>query len=309
MVLKRIWVVAIPVALDMYIWLGPRLSVKPLTRFLLSLWLPLEQGSTELQSLLELNRQYLETMGREANLFSFLSSSLLGMPSYFSDGLPESVSGSSVIWGESWSALGILALIPMLVAVGLFLGCLYLGVMAQVVKHGAVDLRRLLQRVWRYWGLIVLFGVLLAGIILVLGVPVSLVVGLLQLVSPTIASFAVLVAGGLFLWMLFHLFFVPHAIIVSETNLLRAVWSSLIIVGRNFLPALVLVILINLISAGFTVIWDRISVNALLTAVSIAGNAFIGTGLAAATLIFYRDRLEQWNAWMEQVRAASQEKE
>jgi hypothetical protein len=309
MVLKRIWVIAIPIALDMYLWLGPRLSIEPLTRSLLSVWLLPEQGPAEIQPLLEFYRENLKTLGQEGNLFSFLSSNLLGMPSYLAGGLPESVTGSPVMWGESWSALVILALIPVLVAAGLFLGSLYLGIVAQFTRNGAVDFKRLGQRVWRYWGLILLFGILLIGVLSILGVPLMMIIFLLEMASPALSRFALLGAGGLILWLLFHLFFVPHAIIVSESGLLRAVWNSLIIVGRNFWSVLILIITMNLISAGFTAIWDRISVNGLLTMVSIAGNAFIGTGLAAATLIFYRDRLEQWTAWMEQVRAAREEKE
>jgi hypothetical protein len=90
---------------------------------------------------------------------------------------------------------------------------------------------------------------------------------------------------------------------------LRAVWNSLVIVARNFWSVLALIILTSLISAGFTVIWDKISVNEPLMAVSIAGNAFIGTGLVATSLLFYRDCLERWNAWLEQARTASVEKE
>lgn len=308
LVLKRIWLIALPVALDVYLWLGPRLSIRPLTSFLLKLWLPPEQAPAEIQSILEFNRQLLETMGQEVNLFSFLSSNLLGLPSYMIGGLPEGIAGSSVIWGESSSALIILALIPLLLAAGLFLGSLYLGAIAQIARDGTADLKRLSQRVWRYWAWIVLFGVLLIGILSIAGLPFFIVIGLLQVISPTVANFAMLAAGGLFLWMLFHLFFVPHAIVVSESDLPHAVWNSLIIVGRNFWSALLLVILINLITAGFTVVWNQVSVNAPLTAVSIVGNAFIGTGLVAASLIFYRDRLEQWNTWLEQVRSASEEK-
>jgi hypothetical protein len=309
MVLKHIWIVVLPVGLDLYLWLGPRLSIQPLTRFLLRLWLSLEQGPADMQPLLAFNRELLETMGREVNLFSFLSSSLLGMPSVLAGGRPGSVVGSSVTWGEGWSALAILALIPLLVVGGLFLGSLYLGIMGQFARDGSVDLRLLLQRVWRYWGLITLFGMLLIGVLSLLGFPLMMVAGLLELASPALARFALLGAVGLVLWMLFHLFFVPHAIVVSDSGLLRAVWSSLVIVARNFWSALTLVILMNLISAGFGVIWDRISVNALLTLVSIAGNAFIGTGLMAASLIFYRDRFAQWQAWMEQVRSASRKDE
>ena len=309
MVLRQIWIVALPVALDLYLWLGPRLSIRPLTRSLLNLWRPLEEGPAEVQSLLAFNRELLEAMGREANLFSFLSSGLLGVPSYLAGGLPKSVAGSAVTWGEGWSALVILVLIPMLVVIGLLLGSLYLGAMAQFTRDSRVDWKRLLQRVWRYWGLIVLFGILLVGVLAILGFPLMMVVTLLDLISPALARFVLLGVAGLVLWMLFHLFFVPHAIVVSESGLLRAVVNSLVIVGRNFWSALALVVLMNLISAGFGIIWDRISVNALLTAVSIAGNAFIGTGLVAASLIFYRDRLEQWHARIEQVRSASSEED
>jgi hypothetical protein len=248
-------------------------------------------------------------MGQETNLFSLLSSSLLGMPSYLAGGLPGGVSGSRMTWGQDGSTLVILALIPLLIAASLFLGSLYLGTIAQITREGKVALGQLIHRVWRYWGLILLFGALLTAVLSILGLPVIMISGLLAPISPAVAQFVLLGAGGLVLWMLFHLFFVPHAIVFSESGLLRAVWNSLIVVGRNFWSALGLIILMNLIKAGFTVVWDRVSINAPLTAVSIAGNAFIGTGLVAASIIFYRDRMEQWTAWLEQVRSASGEAE
>jgi hypothetical protein len=308
-VLKRIWLIAIPVALDVYLWVGPRLSIKPLTRFFLSLWLPIEQAPADIQSFLTFNRQLLETMGQETNLFSLLSSSLLGMPSYLAGGLPEGISGSPVTWGESSSALTILAIIPLLIAASLFLGSLYLGAIAQIAREGTLTLGHLIQRVWRYWGLILLFGVLLTMVLFILGLPVMMIGGVLASLSPAMAQFVLLGAGGLVLWMLFHLSFVPHAIVVSESDLLRALRNSLIVVGRNFWSALALVVSMNLIKAGFTVVWNRVSVNTLLTAASIAGNAFIGTGLVAASLIFYRDRMEQWITWLEQVRSVGEEGE
>ncbi len=307
MVLRRMWLIAIPVALDVYLWLGPKLSVRPLTRSLLGLLLLLEPAPAEIESLLESYRELLETMGQEVNLFSFLSSSLLRVPSYLAGGLPSGVSGSSVTWGENGSTLAVVALIPLLITVGLFLGTLYLGAVAQVARDGTVSLGLLLRRVWRYWLLTLLFGVLLVGVLLIVGLPVTIVAGLIGVVSPGLAQFALLAAGGLVLWMLFHFFFVPHAIVVSESGLLRAVWNSLIIVSRNFWSALALIVLTNLINAGFGVVWDKLSTNAPLTAVSIAGNAFIGTGLVAASLIFYQDRLAQWTAWLAQVQSAGKD--
>ncbi len=304
-VLRQIWLIAIPIALDVYLWLGPRLSVRPLTRSLLSVWLPLAQIPADMRPFFEANRQFLETLGQEVNLFSLLSSSLLGMPSYLSGGLPERAIGSPVTWGEQGSALAALTLVVLLTAAGLFLGCIYLGAIAQVARSGIFDPRRLLLRVWRYWGLILLFGVLLVGAVLAAGLPMALIIALAEAFSPALARFTMFAALGLMFWMLFHLFFVPHAIVLSESNLFHAIWNSLIIIARNFWSALGLVILINLINAGFNVIWRRMSVNAPLMAVSIAGNAFIGTGLVAASLIFYQDRLEQWSIWLERTRLTS----
>jgi hypothetical protein len=305
MVVRRIWLIAIPIVLDVYLWLGPRLSIRPLTRFLQGLWLPPEQAPAQFQPFLELNYELLETMGREDNLFALLNSNMLGMPSYLSAGLPEGIADSAVRWGESGNALAVLALIPLLMAAGAFLGSLYLGTVACVVRDGAVDLKLLLRRVWRYWGLIVLFGLLLIGTLCVFGLPILIVVLFLQGVNPALARFTLLGVSGLLMWLLFHLFFVPHAIVVSDSGLLRAVWNSLIVVSRNFWSALALLILISLINAGFNFFWDKMSINTLLLAASIAGNAFIGTGLVAASLIFYRDRIEKWNVWIEQVRSAS----
>jgi len=308
-VLSRIWLIVLPVGLDVYLWVGPRLSIQPLTRLFLSLWPATEQVPAEIQPLLAFNRQLLEKMGQETNLFSLLSSSLLGVPSYLASGLPAGVSGSPVTWGEDGSTLVTLTVIPLLIAASLLLGSLYLGAIAQITREGTITFGQLIHRVWRYWGMLLLFGALLTMILLMLGLPVIMISGLLARISPAAAQFVLLGAGGLVLWMLFHLFFVPHAIVVSESGLLRAVWNSLIVVGRNFWSALALIILMNLIKAGFMVVWDRVSVNAPLIAVSIAGNAFIGTGLIAASLIFYRERMEQWTAWLEQVRSASKEGE
>jgi hypothetical protein len=304
LVLRRIWLIALPIALDLYLWFGPRLSARPLTRLLLSFFESPEQLPEQSRQAIETIRVFLQTAGQKYDLFALLSNSLVGMPSYLSAGPPSGISGSAVVWGENGSALGVMALGLLLTALGLLLGSLYLAVIAQITRSGRIDLGHLFRRLWRYWGLIALFAILLLGALSAVGVPVLMLALLLAGVSPPMAELALYAALGLLLWMIFHLVFVPHGI-VSEEGLFRAVWNSLIIVVRNFWSALFLIVLMNLIAAGFGAIWDALSVNAALTLVSVAGNAFVSTGLIAASLIFYRDRLEQWLAWVNQIRAAS----
>jgi len=308
LVLKRIWLIILPIALDTYLWIGPKLSARPLTRWLLSFWLPSEQIPAQIRPFVDANKELLETIGQELDLFSLLSNSLVGIPSYLAGGLPEGVTGSSIVWGQGSSALIVLAAIPLILAAGLFLGSLYLGGIAQIARQDRLDLGYLLRRVWRYWALVLLFGILLLGALFIVGIPAFLIVALLEFFSSSLARLALLAITGLLLWILFHLFFVPYAI-VSEDTLLPAIWNSMIVVARNFWAVLFLVVLMNLISSGFSVIWDMASANALLMTISIAGNAFIGTGLIAAALIFYRDRLEQWQAWLDQVQSKKSEKE
>lgn len=308
LVLQRIWLIVLPIALDLYLWLGPRLSARPLTRMLSSFFVAPEQLPEQFRPFVETSLEMLETAGQQYDLFALLSNSLVGMPSYLSAGLPPGISGSTVVWGENSSALLVLALIPVLLALGLFLGSLYMAVIAQLTRMGRVDLKLLFHRLWRYWGLLSLFAVLLAGALTVIGIPVMIVVQLITMANSPMGELTLLAAQGLFLWMLFHLFFVPHGI-VSEEGLFQALWNSLIVVARNFWPALFLIVVMNLIITGFAIVWDMLSVNAILTLVSIAGNAFIGTGLVAASLIFYRDRLEQWLAWVNEIRSASQQEQ
>jgi len=243
----------------------------------------------------------LETWGQEKNLFALLSNSLVGLPSYLADGLPAGIGENSMVWGEDSNVWLVLLLGSVLAALGLFLGTLYLAAIAQISRQGRLSLGYLLRRVWRYWGLILLFGMLLSGLLLLLVTPALLVVQFLGAVSAPLAELALFGVLGLLLWLWFHLIFVPQAV-VNEANLLLAVWNSLIVVARNFWSVLFLVLLMVLIRAGFDIVWDRLSQNAPLMALSIAGNAFIGTGLIATALIFYQDRLAQWIEWLNRIR-------
>ena len=68
-------------------------------------------------------------------------------------------------------------------------------------------------------------------------------------------------------------------------------------VRRYLVPALTLFLLTFGLRTVLTWIWLGVDQGNWLTLISIAGHAFVSTGLVAATFIFYRDRvLRDWGA-------------
>ena len=95
-------------------------------------------------------------------------------------------------------------------------------------------------------------------------------------------------------WLSIALFFAVPAIILDEVGVGNAIWRSVNVVGRNFWPTIGLILLSFFLSLGFSIIWQRLGVTRLGLVVSIIGNAYIGSGLVADSLVFYGDRRRRW---------------
>jgi hypothetical protein len=72
--------------------------------------------------------------------------------------------------------------------------------------------------------------------------------------------------------------------------------TSVALVRTNFWPAVSLIGLILVIDTGLPIVWRELSgrpagLGVWGLAASIVANAYVGTGLAAASMLFYRDRL------------------
>jgi hypothetical protein len=134
--------------------------------------------------------------------------------------------------------------------------------------------------------------ILLALAFVVLFVPVSIGIALLSLVSSGLTTLLAFVFGGLLMMLFLYLYFVPAGLILGDLRLPRAIAQSFRLVRDNFWSTLGLILLSELISLGFTVILARlVAYQPLGTLAAIVANAFIGSGLAMAFLIFYRSRV------------------
>jgi hypothetical protein len=180
--------------------------------------------------------------------------------------------------------------------VGLVLGSLYFGAIARscAVPPKPFSLR---EAGWEILQTILL-TLALIGILLAFSLPTTLVISILALISPAMAQISLMLLTFLLAWLLIPLVFSPHGIFTSRQNVLRAMLNSARLVRRLF-PSVGLFLLSAVVLAqGMGYLWRMAPETSWMMLVGIAGNAFIGTALLAASFIYYNSSLE----WLEQFR-------
>jgi hypothetical protein len=297
---RQPWVLLLPVLLNVFLWLGPRVSYSPLVD-------PVVTDATEwtrqvafgprrvvrnpeVISQLDQTRQLVITHTDDVNGLSALTWGPLALPNISS--LPSNGSDEPAFvtaWPDGLILLGACA------ALGLLLGGWFYGGLAVAstgAKGGAVTAGRNVPRaVLDVLGLVVI----LLGAGVVLGLPVLLLIGFTALVSPPVAVLGsiMLAVGALF--AIVHLFFAVDAIFVSNAGPLSAIQRSVVVVRRHLWQSVALILLTWLILAGMDRVWDVLASSVQTpygVVLGILGNAYVASGLIAAGMIFYTQRSE-----------------
>jgi hypothetical protein len=297
---RVLWVVAIPIITDLFLWLVPKLTA-PAVFDQIRLWYAqmiqtyasMAGGDVD-PSTLDQARQMVTTFATQAGHFNLLTLLVVNIASVPSILPPPRES----ILPFQISTIG--ALVGVVVAtqiLGILLGCLYLGVIGQQVRDGKVVLTKLSRRVWFYWLSVVGFIFLAIGLSLAISIPIGLAVVVIQLVAPG-AGVALLfvvqaIAQVASILFLLYLFFLVDAIIVSEVGPIRAAVSSARVVANNFWSTVGFIVLVYVISLGMQQVWMALSGTTAGTLIAIVGNAYISSGLAAASLLYYKTRVSR----------------
>jgi hypothetical protein len=292
---KRLWLIIIPILLDLILWLGPKISIAPLVnraldgyhRLLIesSAQIPSQEQVTleQIEGVYRQTQEVVEPIG-QVNLVGVLAWQL---PSLMKTAMPE----NSAAMGVESGFMLVLLLLGLGLA-SLFGVCIYLGAIAQFVKGDHFDLGFFLRRIGLNWARLLLFFVLLLfplGLLVPIGV---FLLGVVGLGNVGVASLLGGLSLGVALWLMLYLFFVKSAIFVGDVSPLWAIWHSFNLVRHNLWSALGLFLLINIVTWGMAIAWGLIVGHPLGAVVAITGNAYVVTGLAAATMIYYRDRYD-----------------
>lgn len=131
----------------------------------------------------------------------------------------------------------------------------------------------------------------LAGLLLLVSLPVTLVTVAGAIIGFGTSGLVVLVASlPVVVGLLFFTFCVP-AMVMDDLGVLASMRSSFRVV-RTFFWATVRFMFVTLIIAiGLLVVFHALATTLPGLLLAVAGNAFIASGMLAATMLFYRDRV------------------
>lgn len=285
-----------PLLLDLWLWLGPRLSVRPLAEDAVA-WLDelgRQPGGESLLPSLRLTQQALLQLGESFNVFAYLSTAPLGLPSLLAGREAPATPFGAGVWWPINNPLIFLALFGLLVLVGLWGGALYFGAVAQQVRDAGLDPARLLREVWGDWLRFVVLALLFIVIVAVIGLPALLIAGVLAQLHRFLGELAMLAAATLVLWALILFGFTPHGLVLQRRGLLGALGDSPRLVWQNLPQTAGLYAAIMLISYGLGLVWRLPSAETWWLAVGLGAHALTATALLAATFVFYKDRYRFW---------------
>lgn len=292
---RYLWVLLLPILLDVLFAFGPGVSVAPVVQRVAQdagrVMVTEGNGAgsdEESAQVVTRVQQALDEYG-SINLLGLLAWQLPSLANATSPvGLPKlagpvftEVSSGAVMMGYGL-ALGFL---------GLAGTSLYLAGIAQAVRRElasvglALRTGRVLLRLLTLWGL----GV-------VVGIPVLVVSALVVGISSFAGSALVSMMGSLLLavtlLLAFYTFFLDDGIAVADLWPVPAAFVSARVIARHFWTALGFIAVITLINTGMPLAWRWIIDNPAGRLVAIVGHAYISSGLAAAAMLFFWQRLQ-----------------
>lgn len=299
-VVNRLYLILIPVAVDIVLWLGPRISYKQALGVFGTPDLA-AQFSQGFQRLLfpVSPEQYFHPMSAPQYMPALALPSVLN--SRDAAQLPFGL--NPPIWNIP-NLHGMMLLFLGALQIGLIVLIPYLGLIAQAVNNNQTGWRNLVRRSLLIIGqILAIEGVLAVPLLLCLllsftgtlaGAPAD--PGQVSwLIIPT------LMFASLWLTISVLLSFTIHSMLLNDRNILGSMWDSMRVVQWNMPATLALLILVSVIFLGMQVVWRLADPGSWITLAAIGGNAFISTGLAAATFVFFKDRYRYWSEFREQL--------
>lgn len=297
LVAGRIYLILLPILLDVLLWFGPHLRLHQLVSPSIQKMVDeVLAFNPETSAILSQVPEMWNALLEHFNLISLLSALPVGVPSLMAGTSPlETPLGKAqfievVSWGQAVSGWLLFALL------GLVIGSLYFSAIARssAVPPRAFSLR---EAVWEIFQTI-LFTLAILVILLAFLLPTTLVISILALISPAMAQISVLLLSFMLAWLLIPLIFSPHGIFVARQSVLRAMFNSAQMVRRLFPSVAMFLLAVVVLAQGMGYLWRLAPETSWMMLVGVFGNAFIATSLVAASFIYYSSGM----AWMEQFR-------
>jgi len=282
---KHLWLLILPILVDAFLWLGPRLSSRPIIEQMVGV-LPQDEA------LADITAQLLELAPR-TNLFTSLSVPFIGIPVFMIGATPENTP-LPVQVTELTDPLIWLGLFLLFSIVGVLITAVYFTLIAQTIRQQdeqpILTASKFVSRVTTTWLKLLGFGIVIFIASFIIYIPLLIIAFVAALISQILATLVLLIGPVLILWLLIFTYFVPHDLSLFGHQLHLAVITSVQLVRLYFNPMLGLLLVILLIRNILGSLLILADDGTWFTSVGILGHAFIMTSLTTATFIFFRDR-------------------
>jgi hypothetical protein len=286
----RITVILLPLLLDLFLWLGPRLRMDAIIASMKDL---LESSPETIAAVNMENWPEFEKAASNINLFRVLRTFPIGVSGLLRpEQTPITPLGAPfILQVDAWN---IALWVFMLILAGWIGGALYFRSVAWLATaaentHPVRISHAILQTV--------LISIIWLVFLILIGFPLFLVLSLLLQVSEFLVNILVLLLSLVSIWVIVPLFFWPHGVFIKRQNFVTSIISS-IQMARFTLPTSSMFILtVFLLSMGLNYLWSIPEEKSWVTLFGIFGHAFVSTALLAGSFIYYRDM----NAWLQNV--------
>jgi len=284
--------ILLPLALDLLLWLGPRLSVKEYYASMLpqlaESWRVLGFSAAQVQTAMAGYREQVTQLD-SLNMLSLLRTFPIGITSLMS-GPASNLTPLGQPQVLQVGPLGnIFVLFLGIILLGWLGGAVYFRWVASLVSQDGVPVsgKALMQSLT--------LSVLAFAGMLVIGVPVVLIVFFLNAINSLIGQGVLLFLGFLSIWLIVPLFFAGHGIFLRRQNVLASILSG-VQMARFSLPTSSLFVLsVLFIGIGLNFVWIIPEPDSWMLLVGIFGHAFVTTALLASSFVYYRDM----TAWIQ----------
>lgn len=284
----------LPLILDLFLWLGPRLSLEKLYNSIQPEMINFWHASGFSAEDIRRGSEFYAAVLPKLNLFWLVRAVPIGISSlFFARDVQATPLGVSSIISVS-SDFDFLGWTFILILIGWIGGGLYfLSVSRLVAVTGQTQPlgtgRAIVQTI--------LVSVLWTGMAMVIGIPLLILLALLVQASTLVAQISILLFSFLFMWLIVPIFFWPHGVFIYRQNALSSIFSSLRLARFTLPTSSMFVLTVFLLNVGLNFLWGIPPKESWMAAVGILGHAFVTTALLAGSFIYYRDL----NSWVQTV--------
>lgn len=275
------WVILIPILLDMFFLFGPRVSIAPVVGQLVT------QPSVA-RSIGSESPASIIAFAEDANLLGLLSPGGLTLPTIVpalgvargTFSMLDTVSAALAIGGGA-------------LLVGALLGATYQTIIAQRTRDGELTPLNIPIDSIIAWLRLIALAVLIVTAAILLTLPFGFLAAIARLAGAGLDGLVAILVGTAALIAQLYLYFTSEAILLGRVGPLQAIRRSIAVVQSGVWSTLFLAVLITASLIAMALLWHVLAAQASWgLALAIVGNAYIASGLVAAKMHFFQERIE-----------------